>query len=469
MAQIIVSAMSNVTWLREPYVDSFVEGMIRALTRAGNEVLNIRVNDFYRNGKLVTSRERMRKKIHSFKPDLVLSLNNAAPYPQFIDDTDCPVACLAADSYAFFSNKETIRKHAERYYFFNFSNDTINTLKDWFPEAQANRNILFGHATDLQAEDIPQDIPVSFVGSMANWNRELVAYFQRLPHIPVMNYEDQNTAKNSFFKLLDQFKDNPFMEVKGGAISGAPLQWGVPVEASLIHLLTCQERFKVLSQLSDLGLRLYGYPHAYSEVLLYNEKLFRCFDYTPSVTIDHSTHTFNRSKVSLNLPHGHAQEGFSWRVCDILASNATLLSCRQPDLVSLSKGYVDLPMFESPAEARDLTIKLLRDPEWRKELSKGSQKMIEEKCRFEPKFKIMEEVISGLTLFSDVPGAVEWMDGSLYCDYIKLNKEKFFRHTRNTLLKIINREITIREAVRAVNTKVGRTALQSLSTKTSRK
>lgn len=455
MARIIVCAMSNVTWLRGRHVDSFVEGLIRALSRSGNDILNIRVNDFRFGGHVVVSRAALREKIKNFGPDLILTLNNEFPYPELIDETTCPIACLAADSYAFFSNKEKIRKFPERYYFFNFSNDTIKTLKDWFPEAYPDRNVLFGHATDLRATAIEQDIDLSFVGSIANWNRELVGYFQRLPNIPGMSYPSQNEAKAQFFELFDRFRDDPFMTLKSGCLPAEP-SWRLPLEASFIHLLTCQQRFKTLSVLSDLGLKLFGYPHAYSELLLYDEKLFRCFDFTPSVTMDHATQTYNRSKISLNLPHGHAQEGFSWRVCDVLASNATLLSCRQPDLVALSKGYVDLPMFDSPAEARELAVKLLADPLWRKDISVACQGMIEDKCRFEPKFRIMEQVIPGVSMFASSAGTVEWLDGADYCSTIQIKKIEFLRLVRNALLLILNQEITVGEAFRSALIKGGR-------------
>ena len=99
--------------------------------------------------------------------------------------------------------------------------------------------------------------------------------------------------------------------------------------------------------------------------MYYNYELFRRFDFSMSVSLAHATRNYNRSKISLNLPHAHAREGFSWRVCDILASNVVLLSNRQPDLLQLCKGKVDLPTYESKAEARDIAKALLADPVWR--------------------------------------------------------------------------------------------------------
>ncbi|WP_168363459.1 glycosyltransferase family protein [Dickeya zeae] len=446
MANIVICAMSNVTWLRKPYVDSFVEGLIRALTRAGNNILNIRANDFLYGGISVVSKSRMRNKINEFRPDLILTLNNVLPYPTMLDDIDCPVACLAADSYAFFSNKDVIKKYAERYYFFNFSGDTLNTLKDWFPyvDSSSNRNILFGHASDMRAENIEQDIPVSFVGSMGNWNKEFVSFFQRISQDGDLGPKECNFIKDRFFEHITRFKENPYLQLSKDELKYFNLPH-FPFEVSMIHLLTCQKRFDVLSELTDLGLKVYGYPHAYSDVLLYSQNIFECFDFEPSVTLSHNTKTYNRSKVSLNLPHAHAKEGFSWRVCDILASNAVLLSCPQPDLLKLSKGYVDLPTYESPAEARDLVIKLLNDPMWRKDLVLGSQQMIDDNCRFEPKFKLIQDAIPGVNMFGDKAGNVEWIDGlSLkYNNKIKLNTLKGINQTRNILIMVLNREISI--------------------------
>lgn len=457
MANIVVCAMSNVTWLRKPYVDSFVEGLIRALTRVGNNVLNIRVNDFSYAGVSVVSKPALRKKIKEFNPDLILTLNNTLPYPTLLDDINCPVACLAADSYAFFSNKEIIKKHAERYYFLNFSADTLDTLKDWFPhiDTSSKRNILFGHASDMYAEEIEQDIDVSFVGSMGNWNKEFVSFFQRIGQDVRLSASQCNSVKSKFFEHVDEFDIDPFLQLSRDELKHFPLNH-FPFEVSMIHLLTCQKRFDVLSALTDLGLRVYGYPHAYSDVLLYNQKLFKCFDYEPSVTLSHNTKTYNRSKVSLNLPHAHAKEGFSWRVCDILASNATLLSCPQPDLLRLMKGYIELPTYESPAEARELVIKLLKDPNWRKELSLGSQEMINDHCRFEPKFRLIEEAISGVKLSGEKTGYVEWVDGlnREYQNTLKLKTLVGVNYTRNTLIMILNRELSVYNGIKSIMKKL---------------
>ncbi|RYZ77823.1 MAG: hypothetical protein EOP05_00345 [Proteobacteria bacterium] len=417
MARIIVCSLSNVTWTKERYIDSFVEGFIKSLERAGNQILNIRVNDFSRAGVSFVHEDQVADDVKLFNPELIITFNNVFPFEGFVDLFDCPIACFASDSLAFFSNKEAMKKNADRYYFFNFSNDTISAFPKWFPFVRPDRIFFFGQATDLRAVPLEQDIDISFVGSIANWNRDFVDHFRLLPHTPgyQMNptaaYENETKAK--FFEALDKFKAHPFDKFSYSIPDFKPTVGSI--ETAAILLLTCQQRFNTLSAVSDLGLKVFSYPQAFIDVLTYNPDLFRCFDFETSVSMAHATRNFNRSKISMNLPHAHAAEGFSWRVCDILASNATLLSCRQPDLAKITKGFVDLPMYETPAEARELAKKLLADPVWRKELAEGSQQMIEAGCRFEHKLPLMQAAIPKLSLVAAKPedreaGSVQYLD-----------------------------------------------------------
>lgn len=432
MAKIIICSLSNVTWKKERYLDSFVEGFIRVLQREGNDIFNFRCNDFFRGKKNIVSSERLSRRIKEIAPDLIITFNNIFPYPDMLKDTNCPVACFASDSCAFFANKKLIEQYADRYYFFNFSNDTIKSLPEWFPFVDKRRIFLFGHATDLRAIDIPQNIDISFIGSMANWNRDFPEYFKSFWLKRMTNQDslpwNENVVKDNFFEALDRFKEQPFSTFNCHLPDFSPSTGSV--ETTAILLLTCKARFDVLSQLTDLGLKIFGYPYAYADAILYNYDIFRCFDYTTSVSMEHATNNYNRSKISLNLPHAHAAEGFSWRVCDILASNAVLLSCRQPDLVNLTKNYIDLPMFESPSEARDLGKKLLADAQWRKDISSACQQMIDDKCRFEKKFKDMESAIGNLTLCAPKDDRTEGLFYSI--------EEHDFLSERNKLRKILS-------------------------------
>ncbi len=423
MANVIICSQSNIIWTKRKQADPFIEGMINSLSRAGNNILNIITNDLSVRGVSLVHETKLLEKIKSFEPDLIITFNNVLPYREILDDIDCPIACFAADTCAFFSNKNLIEIYADRYDFFNFSNDTIEPFYDWFPYIHKNRVHLFGHVTDLRAEDINQDINISFIGSIATWNKDFTNYFKSLYQHNLNNSHkenlDPNKVKEDFFVELDRFKNDPHTEFNP-LPNYNPLIVQSPSQAAIL-LLTAKERIEVLSNMTDLGLTIFGYPEVYSDLLVYNYDLFRCFDFTPNATMEHTSKNYNRSKISLNLPHAHTKEGLSWRVCDILASNSVLLSCKQPDLVKMTKGYVDLPMYESASEAREIVIKLLKEDNWRNDLTSGCQQMINDKYRFETKLKIVEDAIPNISIFSKnkIQGNIENLDIETYIRKIR--------------------------------------------------
>lgn len=415
MANIILSTYSNVTWTNVRYHDSFIEGFINALKRNGNNVMVVRTNEFLTDQISSTPRKwmdipKITKSIQAFQPELIITFNNSLPCPQLLEVTDCPVVLYASDAPSFFVAKDLIRKYQERYYFLDLTEKVTAALKQEFPYIRPSHYIPFGHATDLEARDIRQDIDMSFVGSIGNYSRNVVEYFKSFDSLGNNpgSTVNPNKLKDAFFQALDTFQKDSMEDFDFDfPHAGHPLK---NVSPQVLLMLTCKLRFETLSNLTDLGLKIFGYPTSWSQVLQYNHDLFRCFDYTLNVSMDHATHTYNRSKISLNLPHGQTTDGFSWRVCEILASNAVLLSNRKKDLLTLMDGYAKLPTYTSPAEARDLAKKLLADPSWRQDLSLASQQMIKDKCRFESKFQTIQQSISKLTLIASHEGSITHLE-----------------------------------------------------------
>lgn len=89
--------------------------------------------------------------------------------------------------------------------------------------------------------------------------------------------------------------------------------------------------------------------------------------------------------------------GFSWRVCDILASNSMLLANSTDDLVKLFGGIV--PTFDNAEELRDKSQYFLMHDKERKEIVKTCQQFIDKNHRYENVFKIVEEY-SGIKLLN---------------------------------------------------------------------
>ena len=435
MARIIISTFSNVTWTKEKYHDSFVEGFANALKRCGNQVLMIRTNEFVDypvTSKLKSNinKKKLLKSINNFNPELIITFNNSFPCEEFITRTSCPIILYTADGCDFFAFKDLIKKYQDRYVFFNLNESIYTSLNKHYPFIKESQYCYFGYATDFQAKDIEQDINISFLGSIPNYTYNLAQYFIK---------ESSNEIKEMFFNEFDIFKQDVFshFNVKLPNFKSETL-----LETLAIFLLTTKDRFEILSELTDLGLAIYGYD-SFCLAGIYNYELLKAYNFDLCVTIEQSQILFNRSKISLNLPNARATCGFSWRVPDILASNSVLLSPDKKDLKTLMQGYAELPTFNSPAEAKDIAGKLLKDDVLRKELSQASKKMINDKCRFELKFKTMQEHLK-INLFPDNIGSIKHLDEKEFFNIISIKspkQNKILRETSKALPYFVAKKI----------------------------
>ncbi|RYG59117.1 MAG: glycosyltransferase family 1 protein [Alphaproteobacteria bacterium] len=390
MAKILFSAFSNVTWTSKKYDDSFVEGFVRSLNRCGNDVLVVRTNDYVTHPVAGASKSIKKlqeiEKIKAFNPDLIITLNNSLPFKEIYDITDCPIALYSADGPDFFSFPDLLRKHLERYKFFKTNENMAINLLRAYPNIRSDQLFDFGYATDFRAQaETFQDINISFLGSIPNYTYDLTRYFKHYPE-----------QKDTFFGEFSKFQENVFSDIDVVLPNFRSLN---TLETLAVFLITTKARFFTLSALTDLGLSIRGF-NSFCDAGVYNHDILRCYNAELCVSIEQSEAFFNRSKISLNLPNARAADGFSWRVPDVLSSNSVLLSPKVNELTKLMKSYADLPAYESPEEARSIAIRLLNDDSLRKDLVLASQTMINDKCRFESKFKVMEQVFN-LKLLSE--------------------------------------------------------------------
>lgn len=388
MAKVVIMSMSNVSFSGKIVQDGFIEGFANTLARLGNDVecfitIPYLIRDTY-------------KEIIDFKPDVIISFNNTAVTEKLFKSVSCPICVFGYDSVSFWENLDLIRKNYDRYYFIHHGEDTYSQAHKLLPNADESHHFIFGYASDLRKKDIPQDIEISFIGGLGNWNRSIPRYFTQMYH--EKTDFSLNDVKDKVIKDMEDIENNHLK-----IINESPEYWNnlglLNYRQAIILNLTALKRFDVLKNVADLGLKVFSYPQ-FIDVIGWDLGLAKAFDFTPSVSLEDSEYNFNRSKISLNLPHAHAQNGFSCRVCAIMASNACLLSDYRRDLGILMKPYFkDFPMFTSSAEAREIAVKLLKEENYRKDIVAASQQMVEENCRFEPKIKELSNVL-GINLYN---------------------------------------------------------------------
>ena len=158
----------------------------------------------------------------------------------------------------------------------------------------------------------------------------------------------------------------------------------------LANSISLNKRIKALDAVNDLGLKLYGtenwiQANAYSLDLL-RKYQFGHFIKTRSQLVD----IYQRSKIALNISHHQAVNGLPYRIFDIMASNAMLLTeyREHSDLFRLFGRDLPMPMYRNTKELRKLTRYYLEHEDERKEIVYKCNQLIKNGFSFE-RFSIL--------------------------------------------------------------------------------
>lgn len=399
-------------------IPCFYESFISGLSEAGNEVFVYSHKNFcseYDAIPLLLLRD-----IQDVDPDLIILFNN-----NFYDISryfDCPIVIYEVDSCLFYSNKDAIRKNKDRYRFFVPQTESINLLHDSFGIDRKNINYV-PFFTSIQAEDILQTTNISFIGTRFAEINGISACGAFMQSSPTTHEIEQ------FKSCMDEIQNNPYIckdvLIKKLNISSEKVIQNINV-ADLVGILSGSRRVQVLSQIADLGLDLYG-NKSWTGVSVYEPELTLSFKDKSVYSLKHNQDIYNSSKLCININHIQAVSGFSWRVCDIMASNSCLVSEYKSDFSKLFPN-INLPTFTNRYEAREQCIKLLKNENMRKDIVGACQESIDKEFRFKHFLKNIESCL-GMLLHSNtgVEGSVAWFSELMYlnCNAESVENKKY--------------------------------------------
>ena len=337
------------------------------------------------------------EKIKNFHPDFFILVNN-----QFWDISsyfDVPIIIYDVDSPNVFCNIEKLKQN-KRYKYLTIQKSSVSLIREILEDDSLEVEYI-PPFSGVQAEECEQRINIGFCGSHWLWND----FCQVEDFLSTNPTEEERLAAKAVYKA---FSENPFFSFEefyknlGLSVSkklkDGPLYY-------ISTRLSGLKRLRCLLQLEDLGLEVRGYlwnqPKS-TPLKAFPEVLLSWSDEPVNNTL--STQRFyNSAKIGFNINHIQAKSGFSWRVCDILASNACLVSEATPDLMNL--GF-RIATYKSAAEARELCKQLLADESLRLEYVTAAHEAIEKNHRFEVVLPLMEEFI-GMSLSAEGVGSLE--------------------------------------------------------------
>lgn len=376
-----------------PFFQSFLEG----LKAAGNEVRCFQTKKVTNRGFEQEIPADMREMLLDFNPELCILFNNS--FWDISDLVDCPIVIYDVDSPLEWQLVEHLRENVDRYLFvYNQSASKQMLIEDFGTTEKQCRLIPF--FSEIQANDTGQAKEnIVFLGTNWLWRgyNFLNRFIRSNPSESDIEKAKAVLEQHVLEPLLPSHEiyyelgNQPHDRINFGDLRRCALE------------ISGYRRIQVLSAVSDLGLKVYG-AYWTIDAMNYYPDVLSCVRSKKIWTKEENEQFYNSSRIALNTKHIHARDGFSFRTCDILASNACLVSETASDLKTLFPN-IGIPMFDTPAQAREQCIKLLNNENMRRDIVCAAHEVIEERFRFRNVLDSLED-FTGVALRGNGEGSL---------------------------------------------------------------
>lgn len=377
MSRILISYFSD-------YGETMYDAIVKELINQKNDILRININGiiYYQSwGESSKLKDKdILHKVIKFRPELVLNFNHSLP-KEISKSINCPNCIIDADNPETFWNKKYLIKNRNKYLYIGLQKYSKEMYKKFFSVANLRNYLFLPPATTVQGQKLKKKFNISFIGS--NF------YPFKIPEY------DFFYSKNAL-DLYSNFKSNYYYD-----FSHKPIFFkdNLLKFQEYVKDIRCfyvgQDRLKYMSMLTDLGFHFFGVRY-WNKIAYYDFEIAKCFNPKKITTLKENQWLYNSSKISVNISHPQAKSSFSWRVMDIMASNACLVMEYKPDWMKLfskylSKEVLDAIIYKDRYDMREKCINLLKDKQLRLKCIKECQNAIEKDGRWITRFEKLED------------------------------------------------------------------------------
>lgn len=371
---------SYMTELVNGFVNCGVDIRVVVANRLVGALDNVRYLDYI-------SEDEVFEYIVDFDPDFILTSNRAGVTKRIMDGVSCPIINWMVDLTPFLHH--------------GGSHDDLFCEKDLVIVSSSNSVLYFEKnypilkgrvyyhpfATNLRDFDeikpACKDINVSFVGSYFScaWVK---VFFERYSNDPII-------WKKIFImlnKLEEDYEVDLLLLLQELELEFILDELAVDVfqlKAVLSNNISLNERLSKLDALVPHGLRVYG-PSNWTEAHTFSLKLLSCYQAGKPVD-DRATlvDIYQRSRIAINIPHHQAKDGLPYRIFDIMASDALLITDYREgsDLFKIFGDDMPVPMYRNTDELEFLVDYYLNNESERVRLVKKCNKLVSNGFTFE--------------------------------------------------------------------------------------
>lgn len=359
----------------------YYEGLINAFTKNGNNVLEIITNDLLKKPwsgantlKWEINKKKLKKDILNFNPDLIISFNNSS-IEGLEKVVTCPIVVWSADHLYHFNDLDKLKANKSRYIFFCLQSgdvdDCVNILG-----ADPKKCHFVKPATAVRGDvACEKKNNIIFIGTpFGNHEEKIKLHQHREIYVPLAKKIINKTESDD--KLVEEYKAIP------------------NIEQTLLDFGAVANRTNTLAHVAPLGISIHGGAGWLDVGLDSSLDIFKSYNPENIFSVEQTEKAYNSAKIGLNINHTQAKTGYSWRVMDILASSAALVSSYSPDLENLLGDLAKDVLYRTPREAHEICAKLLADENLRVDIVKRSNEIVRNKHTWEIRISEIEKILN---------------------------------------------------------------------------
>ncbi|RME60799.1 glycosyltransferase family 1 protein [Candidatus Parcubacteria bacterium] len=394
------------TYARDGELGSYMEELVKGFESCGVNLHLIITNHLVPNlgstrYKASISEDKVIQYINDVNPSFLFTTNRGGITKRIMQETSCPIITWMVDRIPFLHHgggHESL--FCERDHVITSSYKNVARLEKIYPILKG-RVYYKPFATNIESftsihSDV-QDINISFVGTYfyAGQFTKILEYYQDCPEVYY-----------GLLRISEKIEDNYDLDIEE-AVRECGVQrvledFSLDIfkfKGLIANVVSLNKRVHCLEAVSDLGLQLYGTPN-WVKVNQFSLPLLRCFKAFEFIkTREQLVSLYQRSKIAINISHHQADAGLPYRIFDIMASNALLITeyHEDSDLFRLFGKDMPVPMYSSAQELRDLCSYYLNNENERKALVKRCNDLVSRGFSFKDRVRDFVDIVGERT------------------------------------------------------------------------
>lgn len=326
---------------KQPRLDGYLNQFALTFGRLGIDVDVFLANQYVgKNGISGTNKyinfSKLDTRLRSKKYDLILSVNNALLTSKISSLRNQPVVSLIVDDFNHLFNHDQTGPYDQ----FTYADKILFSSHEHLKKLEQHNKNVSGRAIFLPTATSVENTKLKLPVSQKKYNISWVASLLDVSGITLLYQQclgspNREELLRHFVSVAREGGEFQYSKHVGGESIEALLEehkWSKSFfEMQIQNLISNESRVSAADKLHKFGLKIFGNPEWIS-ASGYHPKIFDTFqDGRDIASHDEVMDIYNSSKICINIPQIQTGAALPYRVIDILASDALLITNHHPN------------------------------------------------------------------------------------------------------------------------------------------